>query len=353
MASGVWFRFKFVKQGGVLAMSDYTPFVRLQGAAIPSNISETSATLVDATAEDAPIDYVLTLNDPLTLIYAGQSVDVQFVASGGTAPYTYTGSGLPAGLSLATDGRVTGATELVGTFPYTITATDVRGATVTEEKTLLVLRLPATIALDDTLADGMVGDAYTGTVAASGGTEPYIYAVTSGALPAGLTLASNGAVTGTPTTAETAAFTVTATDANGDTGSRAYSVDVTSPIPASQMYRITFQPESGTEDWLGWNGDYTAQVNGTRSSDPDKYYWQNSESSPRFFFTRLDSTPAVITFGAQNVPGTDNTGSPNASPDIQHMTDGSTHWLEGSFFFRTWVPGAGYPLYKLEIINGA
>jgi hypothetical protein len=45
-------------------------------------------------------------------------------------------------------------------------------------------------------------------------------------LPAGLTLASNGAVTGTPTTAATSAFTVTATDANGDTGSRAYSVTV-------------------------------------------------------------------------------------------------------------------------------
>jgi hypothetical protein len=125
---------------------------------------------------------------------------------------------------MATDGRVTGVTELVGTFPYTITATDARGATVTEEKTLLVLRLPATIALDDTLADGTVGAAYTGAVAATGGNGPYTYAVTSGTLPAGLTLASNGAVSGTPTTAATSAFTVTATDANGDTGSRAYSV---------------------------------------------------------------------------------------------------------------------------------
>jgi hypothetical protein len=124
-------------------------------------------------------------------------------------------------------------------------------------------------------------------------------------------------------------------------------------VPVSNLYRITFQPESGTEDWLGWNGDYTAQVNGSRSSFPDRYHWENSAYSPRFFFTILDSTPAVITFGAQNIPGTDHTGSPNAAPGIQHMTDGSTHWLEGSFFFRTWAPGLGYPLYKLEIINGA
>jgi hypothetical protein len=82
------------------------------------------------------------------------------------------------------------------------------------------------IELDDTLADGTVGVAYTGTVTATGGTGPYTYAVTSGTLPAGLTLASNGAVTGTPTTAATSAFTVTATDANGNTGSREYSVTV-------------------------------------------------------------------------------------------------------------------------------
>jgi hypothetical protein len=86
------------------------------------------------------------------------------------------------------------------------------------------------IQLDDTLADGTVGTAYTGTITATGGTSPYTYAVTSGTLPAGLSLSSGGAVTGTPTTAATSAFTVTATDANGSTGSRAYSVTVASDL---------------------------------------------------------------------------------------------------------------------------
>jgi hypothetical protein len=87
------------------------------------------------------------------------------------------------------------------------------------------------IELDDTLADGTVGTAYTGTVTATGGTGPYTYAVTSGTLPAGLSLSSGGAVSGTPTTAATSAFTVTATDANGSTGSRAYSVTVAEAAP--------------------------------------------------------------------------------------------------------------------------
>jgi hypothetical protein len=97
------------------------------------------------------------------------------------------------------------------------------------------------IELDDTLADGTLETAYTGTITATGGTGPYTYEVTSGTLPAGLTLASNGAVTGTPTTAETAAFTVTATDANGDTGSREYSVTVAEWVSVASGFNQRWQ----------------------------------------------------------------------------------------------------------------
>ncbi|WP_206750047.1 Ig domain-containing protein, partial [Ensifer sp. M14] len=66
---------------------------------------------------------------------------------------------------------------------------------------------------------------------ASGGTAPYSYAITAGALPAGLTLSPGGAVSGTPTTGGAFSFTVTATDAYGATGSRAYSGTVASQLP--------------------------------------------------------------------------------------------------------------------------
>ncbi|WP_244610858.1 Ig domain-containing protein, partial [Ensifer sp. M14] len=56
--------------------------------------------------------------------------------------------------------------------------------------------------------------------------------MTAGALPTGLTLnALSGAVSGTPTIGGSANFTVTATDANGATGSRAYSVTIASQPP--------------------------------------------------------------------------------------------------------------------------
>lgn len=71
----------------------------------------------------------------------------------------------------------------------------------------------------DTIPDGTVGTAYSGfTVAASGGTAPYSFAMKSGAMPTGLTLnASTGAVAGTPTVAGDFSFVVEVTDDAGDT----------------------------------------------------------------------------------------------------------------------------------------
>jgi hypothetical protein len=80
-----------------------------------------------------------------------------------------------------------------------------------------------------TLPDGTVDVPYNQTITASGGSAPYTFAITSGALPAGLTLASDGNLTGTPTTVETATFTITATDSNGCSGSQAYSLTIAGP----------------------------------------------------------------------------------------------------------------------------
>jgi hypothetical protein len=83
-----------------------------------------------------------------------------------------------------------------------------------------------------TLPNGTVGVAYGATVVASGGAEPYTYSVSSGSLPPGLTLgAATGTISGTPTTAGTSNFTITATDANGCLGSRAYSIVIAAALP--------------------------------------------------------------------------------------------------------------------------
>jgi hypothetical protein len=67
-----------------------------------------------------------------------------------------------------------------------------------------------------TLPGGKVGVPYTTQqLTATGGTNSYTWSLASGTLPAGLTLSSAGAITGTPTAAGDSAFVVSATDANG------------------------------------------------------------------------------------------------------------------------------------------
>jgi hypothetical protein len=69
-----------------------------------------------------------------------------------------------------------------------------------------------------------VGVPYTLQFFAYGGTEPYTFAVTAGALPPGLVLAADGTLSGTLTALGDFSFTVTATDALGCTGEQSYSM---------------------------------------------------------------------------------------------------------------------------------
>jgi hypothetical protein len=146
------------------------------------------------------------------------------------------GSGNRANMATARR-ELNAASEDPGTF--SVSTVDVNWCTFTAS----VRSAPCpTITIDDTLADGQVGSAYSGTVAASGGSSPYTYAVTAGALPTSVTLAAAGTLSGTPTVANTFTFTITATDANTCTGANSsYSVTI-APLPASSDTK-------GTSDW--------------------------------------------------------------------------------------------------------
>ncbi|NLS01747.1 autotransporter outer membrane beta-barrel domain-containing protein, partial [Rhizobium sp. P38BS-XIX] len=164
-------------------------------------------------------------------------------ATGGTAPYSYaiTSGALPAGLSLnPTTGLLAGTPTSGGSFNLTVTATDSStgtGAPFTASRAYtLTIGAPTVAITPATLPAATVATAYSQTVTASGGTAPYTYAVTSGALPAGLTLSPTGVLSGTPTADGTFNVTITATDSSAGggpyTGSRAYSlaVGVQAPI---------------------------------------------------------------------------------------------------------------------------
>lgn len=99
---------------------------------------------------------------------------------------------------------------------------------------------PIIIVNPPTLPIGAVGDPFDQTIYASGGTAPYAFSVSSGALPGGLTLnGTTGKITGTPDSPRTSTFTITATDASGCLGSRAYSMIAAAGSPTLDFVGLT------------------------------------------------------------------------------------------------------------------
>lgn len=187
-------------------------------------------------------NYTLQVNSPVLSLTpaagalpgttAGNAYQVAYSAGGGVAPYTFAVSAgtLPAGLVLdAASGRLAGTPTAVGSYSFSVTATDSTTGTpgaATQAYTLNVAA-PVLTLTPETLPAGLFANAYQQQFSTSGGTAPYSYAVTTGALPGGLTLSASGALSGSPTAAGGFAFTVTATDALGFTGTRDYTVQVT------------------------------------------------------------------------------------------------------------------------------
>ncbi len=202
---------------------------------------------------------------PLT----GGEIGVAYVGApsvgGGTSPYTWslTSGSLPAGLTLnTTTGAVSGTPTASGTSTFTLEVSDAAGQLATQAEFLHIVAAPTVTS--PALAGGEVGVAYAGAPSVSGGTSPYVWTLTSGSLPTGLTLnTASGAVTGTPTSSGTSTFTLVATDADGQLAIQAESVAVaadpsigSTPLPHGE----TGVSYAGTPVISGGTAPYTWSV---------------------------------------------------------------------------------------------
>lgn len=109
---------------------------------------------------------------------------------------------------------------------------------------------------------GNSGKAYSTTLQGGGGTAPYSWSVTSGALPGGLTLSvATGAITGIPTTSGTSSFAIELTDSGSPArkASANFSITIAAGSGHSVLLSWTASPSS---DVTGYNV-YRSQVRGT------------------------------------------------------------------------------------------
>jgi uncharacterized repeat protein (TIGR01451 family) len=177
------------------------------------------------------LDFGFTGIPPLQATCAAASGQInvpyssQIKLSGGMSPFTYSISAgaLPDGLTLnASTGAITGLPTKTGVFSFTVKVVDARNTsagTTTINCTITITSGALAVACPST--SGQAGVAYHSALVASGGLSPYTYSITTGALPAGLTLNADGSIDGTPTGLSNAQFTAAVTDSSGLTDNTA------------------------------------------------------------------------------------------------------------------------------------
>ena len=239
-----------------------------------------------------------------------------FTATGGTAPYQYTviAGTLPAGLTLTTAGVLSGTptTSNGAGVSITVQARDAFNCLGTRAYTIKIC--PVISLSPTTLTTPLVGRPYSNTVTAAGGASPYVYAIVSGSLPAGLSLnTSTGVISGAATSATAATFTLQATDANACPASRAYTVVIAPSLTIGNLVwrddnnnglrdvgepgldGVTVQLFRTTDNYIG-NGD-DVQVGSNIVTAGGGLYSFSSLAAGKYF-VRLPSVPAGYTMSS-------------------------------------------------------
>ncbi|HUZ47004.1 MAG TPA: putative Ig domain-containing protein [Terriglobia bacterium] len=209
----------------------------ISGTPTGTGTSSFTVQVSDANSQTAVSSLSITINAPqLAITSSSLPAGVQntaysatVAASGGTSPYTWsiTLGSLPSGLTLApTSGVISGTPTGTGTSSFTVQVSDANSQTATKALSITVNASQPSITTSS-LPNGVQNTAYNATLAATGGTTPYTWSITSGSLPAGLTLApSTGVISGTPTGMGKSNFTVQVSDTNFQTATQALSIAV-------------------------------------------------------------------------------------------------------------------------------
>lgn len=184
----------------------------------------------------------------------GQAYSQFLAASGGKKPYAWTiaSGSLPVGLVLLGSGYLNGVTSEAGLSEFTVQVTDAASHSATRPLSLRVVEeLVITSPFEPV---SWLNEPYTQTLEASGGTKPYTWTAT-GDVPPGLTLSSDGVLSGTPTQYGHWVFNIHISDAGPPVQTVWHSFDVvvykrlqitTSRLPAGRPnvpYRVTISIE--------------------------------------------------------------------------------------------------------------
>jgi sugar lactone lactonase YvrE len=205
----------------------------LEGAIPPHTVATYTFDINADNGQSNPAGQVFTLHvtaPPLAQMAptsvtgtVGSPLSVRLNAGGGSGPYTWSlapGTTLPTGLSLSSDGVISGTPTAASTATPILQITDSAVPNAESSRGSVAIKINARklIITPLSLPKAVVGKPYSQTLTGAMGTAPVTWKIVSGSLPAGLSLgARTGTISGTPTAPGTSTFKVQATDSSTPT----------------------------------------------------------------------------------------------------------------------------------------
>ncbi|MEN8126949.1 MAG: DNRLRE domain-containing protein [Planctomycetota bacterium] len=329
---------------GLTASTQYTYTVQMRDSAATPNVGTASAP-ASATTLAAPNDPPTFTTDPIDEVDATEdaaySSSIADDASDPESdPMTFSKTGGPAWLSVASDGALSGTPDNsdVGANVFTVQVTATGGSdTATLNITVINTNDAPTFTVDpinkpDATEDAAYSDTIAGSATDPDAGDTLTYSKTSG--PAWLVVAAGGALSGTPTTGDVGAnvFTVEVSDGNGGTDTATLNITVDAAPPLGTMYVqaidlsvivaggpnrkgvavVTIfdnnnQPVSGATVYGTFTGSYNEAGSAvTDASGQATITTAGKSKTPSFTFTVDNVTHASLTYdSASNVETSD------------------------------------------------
>jgi len=265
-----------------------------------------------------PVANGITVTSPSTLPTAVQNAPYTTILlqKGGVGIVTWQGLGIPAGLTLNSNGVLTGTPTSAGTYDVTFTVTDTNTPPQSLTTTLTLNIAPALSITTTSLPDGTEGVAYSATINTTGGTPPIYFSLTNTAFPLGLTItqpptsSTTDTLTGTPSQAKVYTFSESVADSGNpqQMASQSYTVTVRPQPPtsliaspqATGLITLTWSPSS-SGDVAGYkvyqgtsSGNYTTTIN---AGSGNSYVDSGLTSGTTYYFV----VTAVSASGVESV----------------------------------------------------
>lgn len=243
-----------------------------------------------------------TLSSAMATVAYSQTLTAGGI-SGGSWAWTIQSGNLPSGLSLSSAGTIAGtpAQSTAGTqSTFTVQATNSQcpGSLATRSFTVSVLA-PISITTAGNLPDATYGQPYSLTFAAAGGTgSGYQWSYSSDfGLPPGLSLSSNGVLSGTPTQTTngyTDTLEITVTDPGGHTATKFVGLNVNDP-----PMQITSPSSLGDgQATVAYSNVQFTATGGTPGDTSSNYQWTASGLP-----TGMSMSSTGVLSGTPSTPG--------------------------------------------------